>query len=82
VRRRTIGRNENKAPQADDAEAHRRDNGREPSRFVVSNLQELKRQMRELEEARDERMALAEVLRVISSSAGELPVQTISRFEP
>ena len=39
----------------------------------VSNLQEqLKRQTRELEEARDERAALAEVLRVNSSSAGEL----------
>jgi two-component system, NtrC family, sensor kinase len=39
----------------------------------VSDLQEqLKRQARELEEARDERAALAEVLRVISSSSGEL----------
>jgi hypothetical protein len=39
----------------------------------VSDLQEqLKRQKRELEEARDERAALAEVLRVISASTGEL----------
>src|SRR5262249_30221124 len=39
----------------------------------VSDLQEqLKRQARELEEAREERAALAEVLRVISSSPGEL----------
>jgi hypothetical protein len=39
----------------------------------VSDLQEqLKRQTRELEEARDERAALAEVLRVISSSPREL----------
>jgi GAF domain-containing protein len=39
----------------------------------LADLQEqLKRQARELEEARDERAALAEVLRVISSSAGEL----------
>jgi signal transduction histidine kinase len=39
----------------------------------VSDLQEqLERQTRELEEARDERAAIAEVLRVISSSPGEL----------
>jgi two-component system NtrC family sensor kinase len=39
----------------------------------LSELQEqLKRQARELEEARDERAALAQVLRVISSSPGEL----------
>jgi GAF domain-containing protein len=39
----------------------------------VSDLQEqLKRQTRELEESRDERAALAEVLRVISSSPGDL----------
>jgi two-component system NtrC family sensor kinase len=41
--------------------------------FSVSDLQEqLKRQTRELEEARDERAALAGVLQVISSSPGEL----------
>ena len=39
----------------------------------VSDLQEqLKRQARELDEAREERAALAEVLRLISSSPGEL----------
>jgi two-component system, NtrC family, sensor kinase len=39
----------------------------------VSDLQErLKRQARELEEARDERAAIADVLRIISSSPGEL----------
>jgi len=39
----------------------------------VSELQErLKRQARELEEARDERAAIADVLRIISSSPGEL----------
>ena len=39
----------------------------------IANLQEqLKRQDRELEEAREERAAIAEVLRVISSSSGEL----------
>jgi GAF domain-containing protein len=39
----------------------------------VSNLQEqLKRQARELDEAREERAALVEVLRVISTSRGEL----------
>jgi signal transduction histidine kinase len=39
----------------------------------VSDLQEqLKRQARELEEAREERAAVAEVLRLISSSPGEL----------
>ena len=39
----------------------------------ISDLQEqLKRQARELEEARSERAALAEVLRVISSSSGDL----------
>src|SRR5262249_39646149 len=39
----------------------------------VSDLQEqLERQTRELEEARDERAAIAEVLGVISSSSGEL----------
>jgi GAF domain-containing protein len=39
----------------------------------VSDLQEqLKRQARELDEAREERAALAEVLRVISTSPGEL----------
>ena len=41
----------------------------------VSDLQEqLKRQARELDEAREERAAIAEVLRVISSSSGELEV--------
>ena len=39
----------------------------------VSDLQErLKRQARELEEARDERAAIADVLRIISCSPGEL----------
>src|SRR5215216_1437715 len=39
----------------------------------VADLQEqLQRQARELEEAREERAAIAEVLRVISSSPGEL----------
>jgi len=39
----------------------------------IANLREqLKRQERELEEAREERAAIAEVLRVISSSSGEL----------
>ena len=39
----------------------------------VSDLQErLKRQARELEEARDERAAIGDVLRIISSSPGEL----------
>jgi len=39
----------------------------------VSELEErLKRQARELEEARDERAAIGEVLRIISSSPGEL----------
>ena len=39
----------------------------------VADLQEkLKRQARELEEAREERAAIVEVLRVISSSPGEL----------
>ena len=39
----------------------------------IANLREqLKRQERELEEAREERAAIAEVLRVISSSPGEL----------
>ena len=39
----------------------------------VVNLQEkLKRQARELDEAREERAAIAEVLRIISSSPGEL----------
>jgi hypothetical protein len=39
----------------------------------VSDLQErLKRQARELEEASDERAAIADVLRIISSSPGEL----------
>jgi two-component system NtrC family sensor kinase len=46
---------------------------RQGSSSQVADLQEqLNRQARELEEARDERAALAEVLRVISSSAGEL----------
>jgi two-component system, NtrC family, sensor kinase len=41
--------------------------------LCVSDLQEqLERQTRELEEARDERAAIAEVLRVISSSPGSL----------
>jgi GAF domain-containing protein len=41
----------------------------------VSDLREqLRRQARELEEAREERAAIAEVLRVISSSSGELEV--------
>ena len=44
-----------------------------PDNLSVSDLQEqLKRQKRELEEARDERAALAEVLSVISASTGEL----------
>jgi hypothetical protein len=39
----------------------------------VTNLREqLKRQTRELEAARDERAAIAEVLRAIASSSGEL----------
>jgi signal transduction histidine kinase len=43
------------------------------SNLSVSELREqLKRQTRELEEARDERAAIAEVLRIISSSPGEL----------
>jgi two-component system, NtrC family, sensor kinase len=38
----------------------------------VSDLQEqLKRQTRELEEARDERVALAEVLRIVASSPND-----------
>jgi two-component system, NtrC family, sensor kinase len=42
-------------------------------KLSVSDLQErLKRQARELEEARDERAAIADVLRIISSSPGEL----------
>jgi signal transduction histidine kinase/putative methionine-R-sulfoxide reductase with GAF domain len=41
----------------------------------LADLQEqLKRQARELEEAREERAAIAEILRVISSSSGELEV--------
>ncbi|MGA7233904.1 MAG: GAF domain-containing protein, partial [Xanthobacteraceae bacterium] len=39
---------------------------------VVDLQEKLKRQARELEEAREERAAIAEVLRVISSSPGEL----------
>jgi signal transduction histidine kinase len=39
---------------------------------LVDLQEDLKRQARELEEAREERAALAEVLRVISSSPGEL----------
>jgi GAF domain-containing protein len=43
------------------------------SELSISELREqLKRQMRELDEARDERAAIAEVLRIISSSPGEL----------
>ena len=46
---------------------------RQGSSSQLADLQELlKRQALELEEARDERAALAEVLRVISSSPGEL----------
>jgi signal transduction histidine kinase len=46
---------------------------REGSSSQLANLQaQLKRQARELEDARDERAALAEVLRLISSSPGEL----------
>ena len=41
----------------------------------LADLQEqLKRQARELEEAREERAAITEILRVISSSSGELEV--------
>jgi GAF domain-containing protein len=44
----------------------------------VSDLQEqLKRQARELEEARNERAALTEILRVISSSPGELKLKPV-----
>jgi hypothetical protein len=53
-------------PKRSDAMTANQDN------LSVSDLQEqLKRQTRELEEARDERAALAEVLRVISSSPGD-----------
>ena len=46
---------------------------RERSSSQLANLQaQLKRQARELEDARDERAALTEVLRLISSSPGEL----------
>ena len=69
-RRATVGRKTAKT-------RHRK--SKRPKRSSVtanqSNLslqQRLKRQARELEEARDERAAIADVLRIISSSPGEL----------
>jgi GAF domain-containing protein len=44
----------------------------EPNLSVTNLQEELERQARELDKAREERAALAEVLRVISSSPGEL----------
>lgn len=45
-----------------------------PHSSVVDLQEKLKRQARELDEAREEQAAIAEVLRVISLSAGEFPV--------
>ena len=74
-RRRTITRKPAKTPHGSTTKP-KRNNAPTAARRPISpiaNLQEqLKRQDRELEEAREERAAIAEVLRVISSSSGEL----------
>ena len=64
---KTQQRNQTRPKRSDAAVAARQANS------SISDLQEqLERQARDLEEARNERAALAEVLRVISSSPGDL----------
>jgi len=76
VRRRgTVNRKPAKTQHRKPTRPKRSKAARAPSQanLSVRSLQEqLKRQTRELEKARDERAALAEVLRVISTSTGEL----------
>jgi len=72
-RRATAGRKPAKTRRRKHTRPKRRSVTASQSKLSVSDLQErLKRQARELEEARDERAAIGDVLRIISSSPGEL----------
>ena len=72
-RRATAGRKPAKTRRRKHTRPKRRSVTASQSKLSVSDLQERhKRQARELEEARDERAAIGDVLRIISSSPGEL----------